>query len=47
MLCVGPSFRAGAVVERRNTVDMAPTVAKIRGWSLPDADGTVIDEILL
>ncbi len=45
MLCVGPSFREGVVVERRNTVDMAATVAHLRGWNLP-CDGEVIEEIL-
>lgn len=45
MLCVGPSFREGAVVERRSTLDMAATVAHIQGWDLP-CDGSVIHEIL-
>lgn len=45
MLCVGPSFRQGVVLERRPTVDMAATLAHLRGWSLP-CDGAVIEEIL-
>ena len=45
MLCVGPSFKAGVVLDRRPTVDMAATVAHIHGWNLP-CDGAVIEEIL-
>ena len=45
MLCVGPSFREGVVLERKPTVDMAPTVAHINGWDLP-CDGSPIFEIL-
>lgn len=46
MVAFGPDFRAGATVERRPIVDFAPTIAKIFGLSLPDADGNPIDEIL-
>ena len=46
MLLVGPDFKAGVQIERRSTLDTAPTLAKILGASLPDADGTVIEEIL-
>ena len=45
MLCVGPSFKEGVVLDRRPTVDMAATVAHINGWNL-DCDGEVIREIL-
>lgn len=45
MLCIGPSFKEGVVIDRRPTVDMAATVAHINGWSLP-CDGAVISEIL-
>ena len=45
MLCVGPSFQEGVVIDRRPTVDMAATVAHINGWNLP-CDGKVIQEIL-
>lgn len=45
MLCIGPSFKEGITVERKNTVDMAATVAHINGWDLP-CDGRVIEEIL-
>lgn len=46
MLCIGPSFKKGTVLETCNTVDMATTVAALNGWSLPDADGRVLEEIL-
>lgn len=42
----GPSFRPGAVVERRPMVDVTATFAKLLGLDLPDMDGTPIDEIL-
>lgn len=45
MLCIGPDFKEGVTVERRPTVDMAATVARINGWNLP-CDGRVIEEIL-
>ena len=47
MLLVGPDFKAGVHVERRSTLDTAPTLAHVLGVSLPDADGTVIEEILV
>ena len=46
LIACGPDIKAGAVVERRPIVDEAPTYAKILGVTLPDADGTAIDEIL-
>ncbi|MBO4322623.1 MAG: alkaline phosphatase family protein, partial [Clostridia bacterium] len=42
----GPDIRAGIEIERRPTVDEAPTYAKILGVSLPDADGRPVDEML-
>ena len=42
----GPDIESGVVLERRNTVDEAPTYAKILGVDLPDADGSPITEIL-
>ena len=47
LIAFGPDIRPGACVERKPIVDEAPTYAKILGVSLPDADGTAIDEILL
>lgn len=43
---VGPSIKKGILVERKSTVDEAPTYAKIFGLEMPFADGTPIDEIL-
>jgi hypothetical protein len=42
----GPDIKAGVVLERRNTVDEAPTYAKILGAEMPWADGSPIYEIL-
>ena len=43
---VGPDIREGIELERRPTVDEAPTYAKILGAEMPWADGTAITEIL-
>ena len=43
---VGPDIKKGVEIERRPTVDEAPTYAKILGVEMPWADGTAIDEIL-
>jgi predicted AlkP superfamily pyrophosphatase or phosphodiesterase len=42
----GPAIKQGVVIERRPTVDEAPTYAKILGLEMPWADGKPIDEIL-
>ncbi len=42
----GPDIKRGVVLERRNTVDEAPTYAKILGAEMPWADGSPINEIL-
>ena len=42
----GPDIREGVELERRPTVDEAPTYAKILGAEMPWADGTAITEIL-
>ena len=42
----GPDIRSGVELERRPTVDEAPTYAKILGAEMPWADGTAISEIL-
>ncbi|HSK69833.1 MAG TPA: alkaline phosphatase family protein, partial [Candidatus Limnocylindria bacterium] len=46
MMAFGPSFRPGAVVDRRPLVDQAATFAKVLGLDLGDIDGKVIGEIL-
>lgn len=42
----GPAIKQGVVIERRPTVDEAPTYAKILGIEMPWADGNAIEEIL-
>lgn len=45
MIVCGPSFNKGVTIDRRPSVDFAPTIAKIYGWNLP-ADGCSIDELI-
>lgn len=45
-LATGPNVRPGVEVERRSMVDEAPTMARMLGFSMPDTDGTAIEEIL-
>ncbi len=47
LVAAWPAFRPGAVVERREIVDTAPTFAKILGIELPDIDGRTVEEILV
>lgn len=42
----GPAIKPGVVVERRNMVDEASTMARMIGIEMPDTDGEVISEIL-
>ena len=42
----GPAFQEGAVLERAELVDIAPTLAAILGQTLADADGRVLTELL-
>lgn len=42
----GPAFREGAVIERAELVDIAPTLAAILGETLPDACGKALKELL-
>ena len=42
----GPSFKEGAVVERANIVDVAPTLAATFGQTLSEADGKVLETLL-
>jgi len=42
----GPAFREGVVLERAEMVDVAPTLAKIMGQELPQADGRPMTELL-
>lgn len=43
----GPAFKEGAVIEKANLVDQAPTMAKILGFEMEDIDGRCLDELLV
>ena len=45
-MIAGPDVKKGAVIPRQRIIDEAPTFAKIFGFDLPDAKGTVLKEIL-
>ena len=42
----GPSFAAGAELEKCDIVDEAPTFARALGFDMPDTDGRVLQELL-
>lgn len=42
----GPSFKKGAVIETGNILNHAPTIAKILGLDLKDAEGKIENKIL-
>ena len=45
-VAVGAGVKAGAVLERMRLIDVAPTVAKVLGLEMKDAEGSVLDAIL-
>ena len=45
-LASGPAFRPGAVLERAELIDEAPTIAAVFGQKLPQAEGRVLRELL-
>lgn len=45
-IAAGPAFRSGARLSMANLVDEAPTLARVLGDSLPNADGRVMVELL-
>ena len=45
-IAAGPGIRAGIEMERVSNLDVAPTIARILGLSLPEVDGRVLEEIL-
>ena len=47
LLAFGPHIRPGAVLERANLVDEAPTFARALGFDLEDVDGRCLTELLL
>lgn len=42
----GPNIKPGTVVDRVSNLDVAPTLARIMGLTLPEVDGRTIEEIL-
>ena len=46
-LAHGPSFRDGAVIERAELRDIAPTLAATFGQTMPQAEGKVLEELLV
>jgi predicted AlkP superfamily pyrophosphatase or phosphodiesterase len=42
----GPNIKPGTVVDRVSNLDVAPTLARIMGLTLPEVDGRAIEEIL-
>lgn len=46
LICCGPSFRKGVVLERAELADGAPTWAELLGVELPNADGRILRELL-
>ena len=45
-LARGPAFKDGAVLPNAKLVDIAPTLAKVLGQELPEAEGRCLDELL-
>lgn len=45
-LARGPAFRAGAVLPQARVIDEAPTLARVLGAAMPDADGVCLDALL-
>ena len=41
----GPNIKPGTVVDRVSNLDVAPTLARIMGLTLPEVDGLAIEEI--
>lgn len=45
-IAAGPRVKPGVVLGRRSMVDEAPTMARMLGFELPDADGSAMRELL-
>jgi predicted AlkP superfamily pyrophosphatase or phosphodiesterase len=43
----GHGIKKGVVMERMHNVDVAPTVARLMGITLPNPDGRVLEEVLV
>ncbi|EWS79588.1 hypothetical protein BF93_12890 [Brachybacterium phenoliresistens] len=46
LIAAGPAFESGADLGRRSMLDIAPTLARVLGLELPDAEGAVLAELL-
>jgi len=46
LIAAGPDFEPGADLGRRSMLDIAPTLARVLGLELPDAEGAVLAELL-
>nr|WP_122012258.1 ectonucleotide pyrophosphatase/phosphodiesterase [Maliibacterium massiliense] len=46
LLCMGPHFAPGAVLETADIVDEAPTFARALGLQMPSADGKALEALL-
>jgi predicted AlkP superfamily pyrophosphatase or phosphodiesterase len=42
----GRGIKKGMVLDRMANLDVAPTIARLMGLKLPQADGRVLEEIL-
>ena len=42
----GSGIRSGVTLSGGRQIDIAPTVARLLGFAMPDVDGRVLDEIL-
>lgn len=45
-IAMGPSFKGGVTVEHGDLKNHAPTIARALGFSMPDAEGVPVEEIL-
>jgi hypothetical protein len=46
MMALGPEVREGAFIERPvDSLDLVPTVGKLLGFSTPQANGRVLQEL--
>ena len=45
-MAAGPNVRPGVILPCRSMVDEAPTMARMLGFTMPDTDGSAIEEIL-
>jgi len=45
MIACGPMIKQGIRIERKQLVDIAPTMARILGFAMNDIDGQAIDEL--